>query len=405
MGVVVSLFAAGNDHCAGQVRGQIAQRRTEPRLGTIDVQSRWAFRAIEKVTVSSPIIRLGDVVRPLDPNMVGWERLERSPIGLVPLGGRTVTIERDRLSKTIRDAEATPLAIDWVGPTEIRVTYQPAAVRRAVGLTGDLSDSQNDSSSFSPSGSFSSSGLNRPRTSPSVSQTGYPAAETADSLANETLTARESERIIHWILQMLDRDAPEIPETYRVEVEPSQPGLIALKKIAGITSVRPISEISEDRCLVHVVGRSVYGAIESDLSLTLEKHPTVAVSPKSLPRGHVIQRGDLIRIPLPADELGSEMITDPDDVIGMEVHGVVRSNRPINRADLGAPIVVHRGDLVEIVVVGGGITVSTSAKSLGNGAIGDLVEIELMRFRKRLVARVVNSGTVEIVTRAPRLER
>ena len=57
------------------------------RPSSVDAKTRWAFRAVSPVTVHSNIVRLGDVVRPLDPDMAGWQRLSRSVIGLVPLGG------------------------------------------------------------------------------------------------------------------------------------------------------------------------------------------------------------------------------------------------------------------------------------------------------------------------------
>ena len=101
-------------------------------LGTIDSDTRWAFRALSPVTVSSPIVRLGDVVQPLNPNTAGWQRLRRSPIGLLPLGSQPMTIQRDRLERAVLNAEATPLAIDWIGPEKIEVTYVEAAPKSVV---------------------------------------------------------------------------------------------------------------------------------------------------------------------------------------------------------------------------------------------------------------------------------
>ena len=87
---------------------------------------------------------------PLDPNMAGWQRLSRSPIGLVPLSGQPMMIRRERLAKAIRGAEATPLAIDWVGPTNIEVIYREMDAaenagksrhtRSHTGRTGSISD-------------------------------------------------------------------------------------------------------------------------------------------------------------------------------------------------------------------------------------------------------------------------
>jgi flagella basal body P-ring formation protein FlgA len=85
----------------------------------------------------------------------------------------------------------------------------------------------------------------------------------------------------------------------------------------------------------------------------------------------------------------------------MEVRTTLRADQPISIGNIGSPILIHRGDLVELRVLSGGVTVKTNAKSLGDGSESDLVEIETMRPRKRLVARVVQTGLVEIVTRSP----
>jgi flagella basal body P-ring formation protein FlgA len=47
--------------------------------------------------------------------------------------------------------------------------------------------------------------------------------------------------------------------------------------------------------------------------------------------------------------------------------------------------------------------VATSAKSLSKGAAGDLIAVETLEPRKKIIARVARSGLVEIFTRPPRV--
>ena len=121
----------------------------------------------------------------------------------------------------------------------------------------------------------------------------------------------------------------------------------------------------------------------------------------SLARGHRISESDLDVIAISAEKLESNLIIDASQIIGMEVRKTLRAQQPIPAGDIGSPVLIHRGDLIEVRVMSGGVTVTTNAKSLGDGSESDLVEIETMRPKKRVVARVVRTGLVEIVTRAP----
>jgi flagella basal body P-ring formation protein FlgA len=217
------------------------------------------------------------------------------------------------------------------------------------------------------------------------------------------ITQLEAQRIIHWIRLALERQVPTVAENYRVEIDARQRGLLPLRSISGVTAIQPRDRIGEGNRRFHVVARSIDGSVESDVDLTLEKHPIVVVPCRTLSRGHKINAGDLTTMPLPEEELEPDFVIDADAAIGLEVRGVVRSGRPIHQKDLGSPTLIHRGDLIEVRVTSGGITVTTNAKSMGNGAASDLIEIETLQPRRRLVARVVQAGLVEIISRAPRV--
>lgn len=349
---------------ADQTACQAQSEKASQELSSIDTQTRWAFRTLSPVTISSPIIRLGDVVQPLDPNMAGWHRLRNSFVALVPLRGDPMTIQRDRLAAAIRKAEATPLHIEWTGPTTIQVNYSPVA------------PSSNDHS---------------------VRQADY-------TTGVDPLPPMEAERVLRWIDLAIKRQHATIAETYRIEIDRKQPQLVPLKSIGGVTLIEFVDPVQEGRCRVHVVARGVDGPVESDVELQITAHPTVVVPRKNLPRGHRIQTNDLIIMPLPSEEMEPHFVTDPDEAIGLEVRDALRENCPIDHSQLSAPILVHRGDLIEIRSVSGRIVITTNAKAMDSGSESDLIEVETMQPRKRLIARVVQPGLVEIVTRAPRVQ-
>jgi flagella basal body P-ring formation protein FlgA len=69
---------------------------------------------------------------------------------------------------------------------------------------------------------------------------------------------------------------------------------------------------------------------------------------------------------------------------------------PIAKSAIGEPIVVSSGELVEIESVAGSISVKTAARALSGGAVGELVNVELISSHKRLTAVVVGPLQVRV---------
>ena len=82
------------------------------------------LRSRESVALTSNLIRLGDVVEPVDPDMPGWSDIARLGIGLVPVDGTEMVIERDRLEPFIHSGQKRPLLIRWIGPQKTKVCCQ-----------------------------------------------------------------------------------------------------------------------------------------------------------------------------------------------------------------------------------------------------------------------------------------
>ena len=386
MRTIVLLIAAS---AAGLCQRQVCCAQPVPPLSEsrIDVHTRWAFRAISPVKVSSQIIRLGDVVTPVDSNIAAWQRLRRSPIGLLPVNGTSMAIDRTRLEKVIRNAEATPLAIDWIGPQKITVSYDPS-------LAQPVSPAMQPSISRVTQAGYDST---RSMTPPPV----------PGRLPHKVtpLPTAEAKIIVNWINTAIDRQHGFIRESFDIEIDLRQSELVALRALATIPEIRILDDVADGRCRLHVIGRNVDGPCESVIHTELIPFPVVIFPQKSLQRGHRISARDLVGQPVPRSKFDDSMVTDPSELIGQEVFTSLRTNRPISRDSVGPPIVIRRGDLLDIRVVGGGVSVTTRGKASDDGALSDTIEVETLTPRKRLLARVVASGLVEIVTRPPRISQ
>ena len=387
------------------------------RPAFVDASTRWAFRALDMVTVNSPIVRLGDVVRPLDPDMSGWQRLSRAPIGLVPLGGQVMTIDRARLSQAILSAEATARTIEWVGAEKIEIRYRPeeeeirpTRVRQAGALqtgalqTGALQTGAPQTSTMQASVRQTGSVTDRPALGPNRVESTIRSYDDASFPSPDPVL---SQRLIYWIELAIGRHYPEVAQWNEIQIEPKQPAIANLQMANGVDHVsfrNADDAIREGKHRISVTGRSKNGPMEAEVEIVLRAHPVAIVPKESFRRGHLLQSHDLTTRPIPEADWNDRFITNAEELIGMEAKTTIRGNVPITRDSVGMPTLIRRSDRVEVRVLGGGISVTTTAKAMEDGSESDLIQVETLEPRKRLMARVAAPGIVEIVTRPPRIQ-
>ena len=137
------------------------------------------------------------------------------------------------------------------------------------------------------------------------------------------------------------------------------------------------------------------------LKAVVELPPMVVIARQPIRRDQVLTAELLSYSPLPrtADQAG--YFEDIDELVGKQLRRSISTGQAIAADVVGEPIVVQRSDLVEVESVAGNIVVRTSAKSLGSGAVGELIEIE-MATRHRLYATVVGPARVRISAVAQR---
>jgi flagella basal body P-ring formation protein FlgA len=502
------------------------------------------FRSLKSVSLSSNLIRLGDVVEPVDPDLPGWEQISRLGVGLVPVDGAEMLIERVRLEPFIHSGQQNPTLIRWIGPPKIRVccrtrhpqTGKPVALMPETTARGMAAKKASVSeilrasaiSSTTQTGDQAVSESRRDRTVDTVDpkhllklqrwlRTGYASSEPDgfdlyDFRIVDVEKIRPTQRNLDvailgtGFLNVLDPTTgtrvcvpagkldvdvngdlvvandrlimplhPTVnlpPDTVHVRIKSDgvvkvqQSGLeewttvgkllvstsghpgdqtggsatVALansdgsfdeatmtgvkapwqflqgfleassreayqdfESISGIETVSSLHGLRDGICKFRVQGRGLDGPVDLIVSLELDAKPMVAAPRKSFPRGHRLTLQDLHLIPIDVNQVDDKQFDSLRQLVGLEVSKSLRVNRPILRSDVRQPTLVRRGDLLDLRVVGAGVVVTTSAKALDDGPLDGLIEVEMMRPRKRKIARVVAAGVVEILTRPPQV--
>jgi len=83
----------------------------------------------------------------------------------------------------------------------------------------------------------------------------------------------------------------------------------------------------------------------------------------------------------------------PEFAIGQETRVALYAGRPIRAADLGAPSVVERNQIISLIYNHGGIVITTEGRALDRAGPGDLIRVMNLTSRTTVSARVDAAGS------------
>lgn len=149
------------------------------------------------------------------------------------------------------------------------------------------------------------------------------------------------------------------------------------------------------------------------LNVPIEAHvdlpPMVVVATRPLRRDQIITADLLELAPLQqrSGEDPAKYFSDMEKLIGKQLKRSISTGLPIASDFVGAPTVIGRNEMVEVESVSGGVSVRTMARSLGSGAVGDLIDIETISNKHRMLATIVGPMKVRVAAVSARsgLER
>jgi len=413
--LLVGLFAS-TINCSAVIAQPIpsgnSRREAVPISGGLQ-RSPLALQLHADCVLTTPLIRLRDVASPIGDQSGWWDRAGNGVVGMMAVDSTEMVIDRARLISALNNDSSAP-HIDWTGPESVRIRfirtpsharqdqsptpgYQAAGNAEAVSATAVVTDYQPDSKVSQVSGV--ALGLS---TQVMTGQS-LPMPEKAAPSQMAELTPVDADRLIRLIQFAIDRFDITLRESYDIDIAPQQISLRQLADVRRVDKIDFLSAPTEGPVVATVYAMTSRQAITGKVEIHFTARPLVVVPRDSLRRGHIISRSDLMLKPAPRGLPIASTLIDLEDAVDMQVVNVLQKDRPILSTSISRPILIERGDLVEIQVIGGGIMVATSGKSLSQGAAGDLIAVETIETRKKVMARVARPGLVEIATRPPRV--
>lgn len=216
-------------------------------------------------------------------------------------------------------------------------------------------------------------------------------------LCAATRTVIKGETIKAHVRTYIEKNMPWPKSAVRVEF----PSRVSDLKLTGEKiTFRVLSRRNEDfignssfivRCYENgtfLNGKTVRARIEVAMD--------IVVSAKSLRRNVKIERADVKLVKRWFNRLPSNIISNPDAVVGMKLRTNVKPNAEIAGNMVRSIPVVKRGKPVRIVFENGPMRITTIGLSEQDGMHGELIKVRNVSSRKMIYARVMGNSLVKV---------
>lgn len=126
----------------------------------------------------------------------------------------------------------------------------------------------------------------------------------------------------------------------------------------------------------------------------------IPVLARAMDRGEVIRKSDISMTRLRASQSNRGVVTSKSELLGMAVQRYLSAGAVIRQNDIDPPLLVQKGELVIVHFNAPGLSLTTQARALENGAHGALIRVVNTQTNRILEASIIAPGRAEIVNLA-----
>lgn len=328
-------------------------------LALLFTLSSWTADAAEvrlarSAAVPGNVVRLGDVVEgDISPELAMVE------LGLTPAAG----IEKEVTAQQVREC----MLLSGMKSSEVRVVGAPLViVTRGIGIA------RVKTSTLKPVLSAGAEGVVMASAEEEVSDS------TIEDLLRDYLT-RHSSTTVEWKLE--------------VNASPRQVQWLGAAKDLRVSGGQS-----------PFLGRQMFlvqGTLEGkpsqiQLQVKVSGTRTVLAFARTLPAGTVITPQDVMLRELPHTTAPAAYVSDVQAVVGQEVTRASAEGAPIAIDATKPARLVKKGEQVSIRSIAAGVTITARGKALADGMLDEVIPVEPLESKDKLMARVTANKTVEL---------
>ncbi len=127
----------------------------------------------------------------------------------------------------------------------------------------------------------------------------------------------------------------------------------------------------------------------------------VPVLAHPVPAGQVIGHSDIDWISVRADRVRADAMMDPDAMAGLAARRALRPGEPVRAYDLQAPVVVARGETVNLVFSVPGLRLTARGRALEDAGENEIARFVNLQSNRTIDAMVEGPGRARVVTAGP----
>lgn len=353
----------------------------------------------EKVEPQGSVIRLGEIAKITDVDVHEAERLARVPLMAAPAPGTEATVRAQEIRELLVAHGVDLGVLRFDGAIRVTVRSPEAAIG-----PNETPVSQTPKSIAQPST------RNLPRSKPRQ-QSGYRLPSSLVTRKTQDLPTRSrvsmSQRRLADLTTSLKtqlnehiRESSRDPMLSVVEVELESRNAESLAQARGRINIDHTGDLQPGRQRFLVAFESLFGPVRFPVFVQLQRAEPVVVTIRAIPRGQVITAADVRVEPSTGKRFRDNESPLPsiEQALGQEAGRSLREGQVLTDANCIPPIMVKRGDTVDVIAGGGGVRVRMRAIAKRDGRLGDTVDVETVGDKRKLSARVTNHGTLAIVS-------
>jgi flagella basal body P-ring formation protein FlgA len=211
--------------------------------------------------------------------------------------------------------------------------------------------------------------------------------------ASRPITAEDIETQIHAALK-----ADGLPADMKIELLNRRLSLDAATGAGPAFDVQSLSYDKRDGTFVATLAVDAGAGVTMPVDVRGVTFRTARVPVLSRPfrHGKVIGPDDIAWKDMRAGSVDPSFVLDLDAILGKTPRTSLRAGEPLRRAELMAPVVVARGDLVTMVLIAPQMMLTAQGRATENGADGQVIKVENTRSKMAVEAVVIGPNRVAV---------
>ena len=168
-----------------------------------------------------------------------------------------------------------------------------------------------------------------------------------------------------------------------------------LQKLSDLDEIIDYKNLSDGRVQFLVKGDS------RPLTAKVDIMTTIPVFARPISPSSIIGEDDIAFVKVASSKIQGSAVLKKEELVGKKPRNkIIQAMVPIQGTDIETPIAVKRDSLVKLIYVMGNLQLTTQAKALKDGAVGQRAPFETTgKVKKQLDAVILDSSTVEVRAR------